>query len=52
MISVCDALNDGKCEARTIYDMVGTGGENKVKIKKLFQTILLVKSTVLILNYT
>ena len=37
MISVCDTLNDSKCEARTMYDVVDiehAEDDNKVKIKK------------------
>ena len=52
MISVCDALNDSKCEATTIYDVVGTEVGNKDKIKKLSQKVIFFKSIVLILNST
>ena len=35
MIIVYDALNDSKCEATSIYDVVDTEGDDKVKIKKV-----------------
>ena len=40
MNSVCDVLNNSKCEARTIYNVVGTEGDNEVKIKKYAQTVV------------